>query len=53
MVGSPITCTITRLNAGDTAFENDGWMIEIDNFDTYYGDGWIIVDMDLLNPIDE
>lgn len=26
-------------------------MIELDNFGTYQGDGWLIIDMELYNPI--
>jgi hypothetical protein len=46
-----VSCTITQINPGDTVFANDGWMLEIDDFAPYSGDGWIIFDLELHNPI--
>jgi hypothetical protein len=34
-----------------TDFPNDGWMIAIDDFGLYKGDGWMIIDLELLNPL--
>lgn len=44
-INSPVTCTITKITSGMTTYPNDGWMLEIDNFAPYQGDGWVILDM--------
>jgi hypothetical protein len=31
-INTPVSCTITQLNPGDTNYANDGWMLEIDDF---------------------
>lgn len=40
-----ITCTITQMVPATS-----GWMLELDNYGTYQGDGWMIIDMELKNP---
>lgn len=43
---SPITCVISADSSGQYSY-----MLEIDNFAPYNGDGWFIIDIELLNPV--
>lgn len=48
-LNDPIECTITAVTV--PGYPNDGWMIEIDNYANVFGDGWLIIDFDIKNPV--